>query len=299
MENHFQLPAETNLHHVRLRTGNLDRAIDFYQRVIGLKILERHSDTVSLSAAESQTAILILTADASAVRRPLRATGLYHLAIRYPTRRELAHSLVRLVAANCSISGGSDHQFGASIYLDDHDGNGVELYFDLPRPQWPLRQDKLFILTGNNPLNFDRLLASVEGEEPQLQAPSGTDLGHLNLHVPDLVEAEQFYRDVLSFEMTAHIGPGGRFLATGGYHHQIAINNWSGKNPAPENAIGLISYRFTVPDAKTLLTLEERAKARHHQTRWAGDILQIRDPNGNWIEFETLVPVTRENADRR
>ena len=164
------------------------------------------------------------------------------------------------------------------FYLDDHDGNGVELYFDLPRPQWPLRQDKLFILTGNNPLNFDRLLASVEGEEPQLQAPSGTDLGHLNLHVPDLVEAEQFYRDVLSFEMTAHIGPGGRFLATGGYHHQIAINNWSGKIPAPENAIGLISYRFTVPDAKTLLTLEERAKARHHQTRWAGTFSRYAIP---------------------
>jgi len=286
--NAFHLPEETHVSHVHLRTGNLSRVLDFYQRVIGLQVIDRNPVTVTLSATGGAPAILILTEAPNAVRRPQRTTGLYHLAIRYPARRDLAHALVRLVQASHPISGGSDHPFGHSIYLDDPDGNGVELYFDLPRSQWPARRNGLIVLGGNAPLDFDRLLASVDGEAVPAHAAAGTDMGHINLHVPDLAAAEKFYRDFFGFEVTAHIGPGGRFLATGGYHHHIAINNWAGKTPAPKNAVGLISYRLAVPNGETLAALEDRARLLGYDARMANNILQIRDPNGNWLELEAV-----------
>jgi len=286
--NTFHLPNETHLSRVHLRTGNLARALDFYQRGIGLQVFDRSQVAVTISATASAPAILVLTEDPNAVHRPQRATGLNHLAIRFPTRGDLAHALVRLVKASYPISGGSDHPFGCSIYLDDPDGNGVELYFDLPRSQWPARRNGLIVLAGNAPLDFDQLLASVDGDAVPAHAAAGTDMGHINLHVPDLAAAETFYRDFLGFEVTAHIGPGGRFLATGGYHHHIAINNWAGKTPAPKNAVGLISYRLTVPNGETLAVLEDRARLLGQEVRMADDILQIRDPNGNWLELEAV-----------
>jgi len=286
--NTFHLPDETRLSRVHLRTGNLARVLEFYQTVIGLQVIDRSPATVTLSATGSTPALLILTEDPNAVRRPQRANGLYHLAIRYPTRRDLAHALVRLVQASHPISGGSDHPFGSSIYLDDPDGNGVELYFDLPRSQWPARRNGLIVLAGNAPLDFGGLFASVAGDAVPAHAAAGTDMGHINLHVPDLAAAETFYRGFLGFEITAHIEPGGRFLATGGYHHHIAINNWAGKTPAPKNAVGLISYRLTVPNGETLAVLEDRARLLGQEVRMADDILQIRDPNGNWLELEAV-----------
>ena len=286
--NTFHLPDETHLSQVHLRTRSLVRALEFYQRVIGLQVIERSPVKVTLSATGSAPAILILTEDPNAVPRPQRATGLYHLAIRYPTRRDLAHAFARLVQADYRISGGSDHPFGYSIYLDDPDGNGVELYFDLPRSQWPARRNGLIVLAGNAPLDFDQLLASVDGDAVPAYAAAGTDMGHINLHVPDLAAAETFYRDFLGFEVTAHIGPGGRFLAAGGYHHHIAINNWAGKTPAPKTAVGLISYRLAVPNGETLAVLEDRARLLGNEVRMADNILQIRDPNGNWLELEAV-----------
>jgi catechol 2,3-dioxygenase len=282
----FRLPDATHLSHVHLRTGNLARALEFYQAVIGLQVIDRSPVTATLSATGSAPAILILTEDPNSVPRPQRTTGLYHLAIRYPTRRDLAHALVRLVQASYPISGGSDHPFGCSIYLDDPDGNGVELYFDLPRSQWPARRNGLIVLAGNAPLDFDRLLASVDGDAVPAHTAAGTDMGHINLNVPDLAAAEKFYRDFLGFEITARIGPGGRFLATGGYHHNIAINTWAGKTPAPKNAVELISYRLAAPNSETLAKLEERARLFGHEVRMAGDVVQIRDPNGHWLELE-------------
>ena len=84
---------------------------------------------------------------------------------------------------------------------------------------------------------------------------------------------------------TAHIGRDGRFLAAGGYHHHVAVNTWAGKTPAPKNSVRLISYRLAVPDHKTLAILEERARSFGHEARRDGDVLQVRDPNGNWLEL--------------
>lgn len=282
----FRLPAETHVSRVHLRTALLDRALEFYYRVIGFKLIERSKSQAALSATGRVPALLVFTEEPNAATRPQRATGLYHFAIRYPTRRDLAQAVLRLSAADHPIAGASDHDFGHSIYLNDPDGNGIELYFDRPRSEWPARPNGLIAVTGQKPLDFDDLLATVECEATPAHAADGTDIGHINLHVADLAEAETFFHDFLGFEVTAHIGPNSRFLAAGGYHHHVAINTWAGKTPAPANSVGLISYRLEVPNGETLADLKQRAALFSYEARMTGDVLQVRDPNGHWLELE-------------
>lgn len=231
----FRLPDETHVNRVHLRTPDLARALDFYQRVIGFKVVERSKDEASLSATGRPPGFLAFTENRNAAPRRKRTTGLYHFAIRYPTRRDLADALRRII------------------------------------------------------------LGATDGATIPAHAAAGTDIGHLNLHVADLAEGEKFFRDFLGLEITAHLGPNGRFLAAGGYHHHVAINMWAGKTPAPKNSVGLISYRFAVPDVRAVAELKERADRFRYETQTAGDVLQIRDPNGHWLELESA-PKTR--ADR-
>ncbi|MGD0262030.1 MAG: VOC family protein [Verrucomicrobiota bacterium] len=280
----LRLPDETHVSRVHLRTTDLARALDFYQRVIGLKLRERGESGASLSATGGRPALLILTEDRNAVPRPQRATGLYHLAIRFPTRRDLAHALRRLVAAEYPITGASDHVIGESLHLDDPDGNGVELYYDRPRSQWPMRNGQFQMVT--QPLDVGSLLGTTNGESIPANAPPQTDIGHLNLHVADLKEAETFFHDFLGLDVMARIGNTVTFLAAGGYHHHVAVNTWAGKTPAPKDSIGLISYGLAVPHDQTLAGLKERAPLFGCEARMAGDVLQVRDPNGHWLELD-------------
>src|SRR5687768_2550831 len=124
------LPDETRISQVRLRTANLDRALGFYTGALGLRVVDRKGSGAVLSATENGPAMIVLSQDQSATPRPKRAVGLYHFAIRYPTRRDLAHALQRLLQQEYPIQGASDHEVSEAIYLSDPEDNGVELYAD-------------------------------------------------------------------------------------------------------------------------------------------------------------------------
>jgi len=285
----FQLPDEICVSQVQLRTANLARSLEFYQRVIGLKSWQSGQIQASLSATGGEQTLLAFTEDANAAPRPQRATGLYHFAIRYPARRDLANALRRIMAAEYPISGAADHGVAESIHLNDADGNGVELYYDRPRSQWPMRQGRLQNVT--RPLDFESLLAAVGGGPIPAGIPEQTDIGHINLHVADLMEAEEFFHNFLGLEVMARVGDSATFLATGGYHHHVAVNTWAGKTPAPQNAVGLISYRLAVPDSQILAELLKRADWFGHEAQMDGHILQVRDPNGCWLELTAGEPL--------
>jgi catechol 2,3-dioxygenase len=271
---------------VHLRTANLARVLDFYEHVIGLKVIERVESGAALSTTASAPALLVFSEDRNAVPRPRRATGLYHFAIRFPSRRDLAHAVRRLVAAEYPIEGASDHGVSEAIYLSDPDGNGVELYSDRPRSEWPMRDGQLQMVT--QALDFDDLLGPVEGSVPA-NAPALTDIGHIHLHVADLAVAERFFHEFLGLAVMQRMAHSATFLSAGGYHHHIAVNVWVGKTPAPENAVGLVSYRLEIPDAEAAITIKERAQLFGHETRIRGDLFEVIDPNGNALELEFTV----------
>ena len=148
--------------HVHLRVADLERAIGFYNGVLGFEVTMRYGATAAFLAAGGYHHHIGLNTWESLGGKPpaAGATGLYHLAILYPTRAELAGALKRLIGANIALQGASDHGVSEALYLADPDGNGVELYWDRPKEQWPVDASGNLRM-GTAPLNLRALLEAA------------------------------------------------------------------------------------------------------------------------------------------
>jgi catechol 2,3-dioxygenase len=140
------------------------------------------------------------------------------------------------------------------------------------------------------PLDLDGLLAEAGRESAKFEPSARAVLGHVHLNVASLAEAERFYGDFLGMAVTQRSYPGALFFAAAGYHHHIGTNVWSGKATPPPNSVGLISYRFQVPESEILYCLSHRAPVVGYKIQDLEEehrhILQIRDPNGAWLEVQ-------------
>lgn len=135
----YTVPAQTRIGHVHLKVSDLDRSLAFYHELLGFSITQRYgSQAVFVSAGGYHHHIGLNTWHSKgAGPAPVNAPGLFHTAILYPTRKDLAVILKRLLEAKYPLTGASDHGVSEALYLDDPDGNGVELYWDKPKEEWP------------------------------------------------------------------------------------------------------------------------------------------------------------------
>src|SRR5438105_1356011 len=257
------LPEETRISRVHLRTAELERAVAFYSHVLGLKVTRKPGSQAVLSAGEGP-GFIVLTEDRNAAPRLALTTGLYHFALRYPSRQDLACALQRLVGSGYSVTGASDHGVSEAIYLSDPDGNGVELYADRSPSQWRWQNGQIAMVT--EPLDLDKLLATIADEPATTEPPPQTHLGHIHLHVGSLAVAERFYSEFLGLAVTQRSYPGALFFAAGDYHHHIGVNVWAGKANPPANSVGLVSYRLEVQVAEILYCLDQRAPLLGYET---------------------------------
>ena len=219
-----ELPADARLGAIRLRVGDGERLTRFYEQAIGLRVLE--DGPVTRLGIDDGRALVELEADPDAPRRPPHTTGLFHLAILVPSRADLGQALRRVVGTGWRLSGASDHLVSEALYLSDPEGNGIELYRDRPRDEWPvaggaLRMDTL-------PLDVGSLLSEADGANGDAGMPLGTTLGHVHLQVADLTAAERFWVDALGLDVTVRGYPGALFVSAGGYHHHVGLNTWAG-----------------------------------------------------------------------
>ena len=136
----YTVPAQTRIGHVHLKVADLDRSLAFYHELLGFEIIQRYgSQAVFISAGGYHHHIGLNTWHSKgAGPAPVNVPGLYHTAILYPTRKDLAVILKRLIDAKYPLTGASDHGVSEAIYLNDPDHNGVELYWDKPKDQWPV-----------------------------------------------------------------------------------------------------------------------------------------------------------------
>ncbi len=240
------LPATLRLGAVHLTVAELDRSAAFYQDSLGLR-LHRREDSVAAFGAGGED--LVVLHEQPGARRPGRHAGLYHYALLYPTREELARAVQRLAVTHTAISGASDHGVSEAIYLPDPDGNGIELYADRPRAAWPppsAAGERVGMFT--RALDVEGLLAAVPADEPPPAHPdAGLRMGHVHLHVGDVDAARDFYAGVLGFEPMATY-PGALFVAAGGYHHHVGLNTWRGEGvgPAPDGTVGLREWTIVL-----------------------------------------------------
>jgi catechol 2,3-dioxygenase len=289
--NEFRLPAATQIGHAHLQVADLPRALHFYRDLVGFQEITNNAGTAVLSATGKYPAHILLTVRADARPKPPRTTGLFHNAIRFPNRRELARAFRRLIEHGWPFQGFADHIVSEALYLADPDGNGVELYTDRPREQWHWRNGAVEMAT--DPLDVENVLREVEKDTvPWEGVHPGTDIGHVHLHVSDLQKAQAFYHGVLGFDVTQRSYPGALFISAGGYHHHLGLNIWAGKGapPPPPNSVGLLSFSISIPDLDTLKTLKERLRAANvsfedRSTSVDHSTILTRDQDGNGVEI--------------
>lgn len=267
---------------VALNVADLNRSRRFYEGLLGLTVREQSGDTLLLGTPART--LLELHQQPGARPKPRNATGLYHAAILLPSRADLAQVLARLISVRYRI-GASDHLVSEALYLDDPDGNGLEIYRDRPRSEWRYQRDGR-IEMNTLPLDGEGILAERGDPAHWHGMPEATTIGHVHLQVADLASTQAFYVDLLGLAlMTTY--PGALFVAAGGYHHHLGLNIWESANgqPAPAGSAGLRSYTLVLPTPGALDALQQRLAAAGHHSAPSDGALMITDPSGNALRL--------------
>lgn len=281
------LPAATQMGSATLAVASLTRSIDFYTTVLGLAVLNEPAPSGAQDAwlGAGTTPLLHLIEINPARRQPAYSTGLYHVAIRVPTREDLGRVVLNLARTEYPLGGASDHLVSEALYLDDPDGNGLEIYRDRARDQW--QWDGSQVRMGTVRLDINAVVASVpDPDAPFTGMPDGTDIGHMHLRVGNIPKAEAFYVGVLGFDVVFRM-PTALFISAGGYHHHLGMNTWQSSSapPPPPDSVGLREYTIVVPDADALHHVTQRLTAAGIGYQQNDSEVVVDDPWSNTIRL--------------
>jgi catechol 2,3-dioxygenase len=222
----------------------LERSLDYYERVLGLRADTRATDGAGLAVPGADRPLVWLQLNRGVQPAPRRgAFGLYHFALLLPERAALGRFAVHLSRLGIR-AGMADHLVSEALYLTDPDGLGIEVYADRPPGAWRYAGRELAMTT--EPLDLADL-RSAGGAGAWDGAPAGTVVGHVHLHVGDLEEGERFYHAALGFDKTVWSYPGALFFSAGGYHHHLGTNTWSPGPAATDDQARLLDWTLVVP----------------------------------------------------
>ncbi|MFD1019147.1 VOC family protein [Thalassobacillus hwangdonensis] len=269
---------KTTIDSVHLLVEDLHGTADFYRSLIGFEVLEEKQDRVSF-AVDGTSPLLTLEQTKAKDASRAQSAGLYHFAILVPDRVSLSLSLRHLIKNNYPLQGASDHGFSEAIYLQDPEGNGIEIYADRPKHLW--QKDASGQLTATTSrLDVEGLLKLSE-DKVWSGLPTDTIIGHVHLHVSSIDDTEKFYVDGLGFDKMFTLGGNALFVSAGGYHHHIAMNVW-GRHVAykQESSIGLKHFTIKLPDLQSFNTTIERVKHNAITFEQLDQSITLTDPSG-------------------
>ena len=265
---------------VGLKARDLGLLTDFYNQAIGLDILDRDAKTARLGAAG--VTLLELEAAPDALPDDPRTAGLYHTAFLQPTRADLARWLVHVARHRVPLSGASDHLVSEAIYLDDPEGNGIEVYRDRLPEEWRWNGDRIQMATDR--LDLDNLAADAANTS-YAGAPAGLRVGHIHLRVGNLVPTQEFY-GLVGLAPTAGRG-GALFMSSGRYHHHVGTNVWhsNGAGPRDDNRAGLSWFAVEGDSANERDAAVARLKDAKVPLTDSALGKEARDPFGTRVRF--------------
>ncbi|QUG40815.1 VOC family protein [Psychrobacillus sp. INOP01] len=266
---------------VELKVVDLQRSLDFYENIIGFKVLEQQAGKIYLTA-DGETALLSIEQPADIMLTQQKTTGLYHFALLLPTRADLGAVLRHFADINIRIGAG-DHLVSEALYLNDPDGNGIEIYSDRPDSEWKWENDYVEMAT----LQIDAQSILEEGAStPWNGLPNGTVMGHIHLHVSELDTTKEFYH-ALGFDVMTPNYPGALFMGSGKYHHHIGLNTWAGVGapPTPENVVGLKAFTVVYPTNEELQTAITNVKEIGSDVTEENRVFIVQDPSQNKIKL--------------
>jgi catechol 2,3-dioxygenase len=287
----FSIHPKTTMGQISLTVANVENQVKFYQQAMGFKLHWREGSQAGLGAGGAD---LLLLNEEPDLKKYRGVTGLYHMAFVFPNRRELAIAMARLFALKYPNSP-TDHILTKTTYLDDLEGNGIELYCESPEDgTWMFSNGEMETRRkdgsrsdGREPLDVDALFEHLH-EDDRLDVPVSSELhiGHVHLHVRNIGEAVDFYHGVIGFDiMGMSKGIQMAFVSAGGYHHHLGLNTWQGRGappPAPD-AVGLRYFTIDLPNQEAydeVLARVDRAGLSSNQTE-AG--LLLHDPSQNGL----------------
>lgn len=261
-----------------LRVRDLARVQRFYQEVLGFEVLSSLDGSSTLGAPGTARALVELRGAPDAPSRSRGTAGLFHVAFLYPDRASLAAVLRQLTDRRVPV-GSADHGVSEAIYLADPEGNGIELYTDRPRDQWPPLMPDGQVSMYTEPLDVEALLAAAgPGAAPRI--------GHVHLAAASLDHAERFYGDWLGLSVTQRSYPGALFLARDSYHHHIGANVWRTNRQAEAGALGLDVVTMRLTDDGDISAIAARLTAAGHLFSETPGGLSTLDLDGIRVELQ-------------
>ncbi len=277
----FNIHPATRIGYVSLNVSEINRSLDFYEKVLGFKKVDRPSNERALLSVDRHPSYLVelfQAKKAEAYRASMpetRRAGLYHFAILLPERKYLADMLQNLSERRGEIrfDGLADHLVSESIYIRDPDNIGIEIYCDRPSLQW--KWDGSRVRMKTDMLDTEDLLRESTASGWKAM-PAKTVMGHVHLHVRNLAKAMKFYHEILGLNFTA-IYPGAYFFAAGKYHHHIATNIWLGTSiqPASSEHVGLNHFGIELPN------MEQYDRTAERITQYKIETSQYAQSNGS------------------
>lgn len=270
---------------VTLNVNNLEVQRKFYEEVVGLHIIEESSQKISLGVKETREVLINLLSLESKKDR-LRETGLYHVAFLLPTREALGGILRHLLEIKVQLGGAADHGYSEALYLNDPEGNGIEIYWDKPREFWNVQEN------GKIPgITIEMDAKGVLEASPRSlsKMPEGTKVGHVHLTGTDFEENLFFYQNILGFSLTDDLGGHARFFGMDGYHHQIGVNNWLGEGIPirQKNSLGINQYEIIWENTLDFLEIKKKLVQNNYSFDLISDnVFKISDPNGIIVHME-------------
>jgi catechol 2,3-dioxygenase len=289
-----------------LRVRDIDKTLVFYEKKVGLQTKKRDQDNDGnlvcelgfRDSDENEEPFLQLHHDANAKIASSHSAGLFHFAMLVPNRKSLASTYLALKNSGVQYDGFADHLVSESLYFRDPENNGIEVYRDRLRQDWP-RDPEGRILMDTLPLNLQSLVSEM-GEvktEDAIPFPSGASIGHMHLKVTNLMRSMKFYHEKFALDITVDWSSmGAAFLSTGGYHHHIGMNTWHSLNGHSQNSnvAGLKNFAIVIPDVsffnKIRSTIENdyfNFKQRKQQESAYGDQFMVSDPDGIQIVIKS------------
>ena len=245
--------------------------VEFYTTVIGLKVQYRENDRAILG--DSNEPLISLLADTAASKRGRNETGLFHTAFLVPSRTDLGNALAR-IEKRWQLDGASDHRVSEALYLSDPEDNGIEVYRDRPREEWP-RTDEWMVEIDTLPLDLNAICNCAQ-EETTISIEM--TVGHVHLEVSSLSAAREFYVDTLGMRMRQQYGNSVLFLDHGDYHHRLGVNVWNGRT-SPAMGCGLQRFEFVLPKQDALDIVQQQLNERGVLFTTTDRGLEVTDPD--------------------
>ena len=291
----FSIHPKTLMGSIALGVADLENQLRFYQQALGFKLHWHAGNKAGLGAGGSD--LLLLTEEPN-LKKYRGVTGLYHVAYVFPNRRELAIAMARLFAIKYP-NAPTDHIMTKTTYLDDLEGNGIELYCESPEDgTWTFKDGKFESYRkdgswsdGREPLDVDALFKHLkEDDRLDVPVPPETRVGHVHLHVRDVDEAVDFYHGMIGFDIMGVSKPFQMgFVSAGGYHHHLGLNTWQGRGapPPPPDALGLRYYTIDLPTQAAYDEIVARVDAADIPSEQTEAGLSLRDPSHNGVILRT------------